>query len=468
MIVLAQQLFSKLSWRIKRSAKPFYRGKQKKFDLNNLEVTSQFYRTTKPGYERFEELNQRHQNLWVQEEEDLDDLNLNLIPDIEKEVGNLMEKYDERSKKSNKKRRGILDSLEGLEMRLEELKLANDREVQAQMMRERFMNGRLGAGNVLGQLVEKVNLERKEDIEALKKIKREQKKLEEEERKDNQVIERMQKRQNSLQERIQNNPDLNEREKEKLLLEMAENEKEMQQILMDDRERQEADFRRLLKQRAERKKKNRQEAKQLIQKLEAVEESKDPQAAQTQKKLQDQIVEHLDKDQIDKVNEEIEKEKMENLQEIEEKISEKKRELQNNYDAEKGRTKGKEMLSELEKDFEDKNKVLNEERDKQRLEMMKQLEARKRKKLFDELKQKALDEVDAGEEEKNVGGDAIEAALMLIDDEEAKKKVEEKNEAESKELEEIEKAQKEEMEKLLEQQENELKAAEENLEENLN
>ena len=177
MIVLAQQLFSKLSWRIKRSAKPFYRGKQKKFDLNNLEVTSQFYRTTKPGYERFEELNQRHQNLWVQEEEDLDDLNLNLIPDIEKEVGNLMEKYDERSKKSNKKRRGILDSLEGLEMRLEELKLANDREVQAQMMRERFMNGRLGAGNVLGQLVEKVNLERKEDIEALKKIKREQKKL---------------------------------------------------------------------------------------------------------------------------------------------------------------------------------------------------------------------------------------------------------------------------------------------------
>ena len=249
---------------------------------------------------------------------------------------------------------------------------------------------------------------------------------------------------------------------------MAENEKEMQQILMDDRERQEADFRRLLKQRAERKKKNRQEAKQLIQKLEAVEESKDPQAAQTQKKLQDQIVEHLDKDQIDKVNEEIEKEKMENLQEIEEKISEKKRELQNNYDAEKGRTKGKEMLSELEKDFEDKNKVLNEERDKQRLEMMKQLEARKRKKLFDELKQKALDEVDAGEEEKNVGGDAIEAALMLIGDEEAKKKVEEKNEAESKELEEIEKAQKEEMEKLLEQQENELKAAEENLEENLN
>ena len=75
---------------------------------------------------------------------------MNLIPDIEKEVGNLMEKYDERSKKSNKKRRGILDSLEGLEMRLEELKLANDREVQAQMMRERFMNGRLGAGNVLG------------------------------------------------------------------------------------------------------------------------------------------------------------------------------------------------------------------------------------------------------------------------------------------------------------------------------
>ena len=48
--------------------------------------------------------------------------------------------------------------------------------------------------------------------------------------------------------------------------------------------------------------------------------------------------------------------------------------------------------------------------------------------------------MDAGEEEKNVGGDAIEAALMLIDDEEAKKKVEEKNEAESKELEEIEKA----------------------------
>ena len=61
------------------------------------------------------------------------------------------------------------------------------------------MNGRLGAGNVLGQLVEKVSLDRKEDIEALKKIKKEQKKLEEEERKDNQVIERMQKRQNSLE-----------------------------------------------------------------------------------------------------------------------------------------------------------------------------------------------------------------------------------------------------------------------------
>ena len=42
-----------------------------------------------------------------------------------------MDKYDERSKKSNKKRRGILDALEGLENRLEELKLANDREVQA-------------------------------------------------------------------------------------------------------------------------------------------------------------------------------------------------------------------------------------------------------------------------------------------------------------------------------------------------
>ena len=82
---------------------------------------------------------------------------------------------------------------------MEELKLANDREVQAQLMRERFMNGRLGAGNVLGQLVEKVSLDRKEDIEALKKIKKEQKKLEEEERKDNQVIERMQKRQNSLE-----------------------------------------------------------------------------------------------------------------------------------------------------------------------------------------------------------------------------------------------------------------------------
>ena len=61
------------------------------------------------------------------------------------------------------------------------------------------MNGRLGAGNVLGQLVEKVSLDRKEDIEALKKIKKEQKKLEEEERKDNQVIERMEKRQNSLE-----------------------------------------------------------------------------------------------------------------------------------------------------------------------------------------------------------------------------------------------------------------------------
>ena len=61
-----------------------------------------------------------------------------------------MEKYDERSKKSNKKRKGILEALEGLENRLEELKLANDREVQAQIMRERFMNGRRGAGNVLG------------------------------------------------------------------------------------------------------------------------------------------------------------------------------------------------------------------------------------------------------------------------------------------------------------------------------
>lgn len=108
------------------------------------------------------------------------------------------------------------------------------------------------------------------------------------------------------------------------------------------------------------------------------------------------------------MNEEIEKEKIENLKEIEEEIGEKRRALQNNYDADKAKTKGKEMLSELERDFDAKNKVLNEERDKQRLEMMKQLEARKRKKLFDELKQKALDEVDAGgEEEKSQARDAI-------------------------------------------------------------
>lgn len=65
MIVIAQQLFSKLSWRIKRSAKPYFRGKQKKFDLNSLEVTNHFYLTTKPGYERYEELENRHKNLWA-------------------------------------------------------------------------------------------------------------------------------------------------------------------------------------------------------------------------------------------------------------------------------------------------------------------------------------------------------------------------------------------------------------------
>ncbi len=170
--------------------------------MSRLEVTRHFYLNNKPGYERFLEDEERERKLWDQEEEDLDDLNLRLIPDIEKEVGNLLEKYDERSRKTNKKRKGIMDSLEALEQRLEELKLANDREVQAQLMREKFQRGRLDAGNVLVGLVEKVNLERKEDIESLKKIKKEQKRLEEQGRKDNEVLDEMQRRQNSLQEKI--------------------------------------------------------------------------------------------------------------------------------------------------------------------------------------------------------------------------------------------------------------------------
>ena len=65
MIVIAQQLFSKLSWRIKRSANPYFRTRQKKFDLSSLEVTSHFYRNTRPGYERLQELEQKDRNIWA-------------------------------------------------------------------------------------------------------------------------------------------------------------------------------------------------------------------------------------------------------------------------------------------------------------------------------------------------------------------------------------------------------------------
>ena len=45
------------------------------------------------------------------------------------------------------------------------------------------------------------------------------------------------------------------------------------------------------------------------------------------------------------MNQEIEKEKIENLKDIEEEISEKRRQLQNDFNADKAKAAGKEMVS---------------------------------------------------------------------------------------------------------------------------
>ena len=106
-------------------------------------------------------------------------------------------------------------------------------------MRDKLNGGKGGdIGDLIGQTIEKPELERKEDLDTLRNLKKQLKKNEEDEKKENEVIQDLEKKQKSLFLDIEGNEDLNEREKQRLLLEMEENQKELASILAVDKERQ--------------------------------------------------------------------------------------------------------------------------------------------------------------------------------------------------------------------------------------
>ena len=61
--------------------------------------------------------------MWNQEFDDMDDINLEIIPEIQDEVAKLMAEFDRKTKINNKQKKGIQRALDGLENQLYLLKL---------------------------------------------------------------------------------------------------------------------------------------------------------------------------------------------------------------------------------------------------------------------------------------------------------------------------------------------------------
>ena len=394
----------------------------------------------------------------------MEDVNVDVLPELERKVRRVMRKMEKAQERKRNKRQELVEQLAALEERLSELRLMNERLIQEEMAR------RAEGGGVPVLVLEKPALERREDNEELSRLKREQEQREEQQRKEVlEMITGLKKRREELNQGIVDHKDLDELDRNKLLLEMEQQHKRIQDELLSEKEKQEVEFRRLLRARAEQQKARKGKLKQLAEKI----EKSETQGVDGLRDLTREAVENLDAGVVSEIARQIEKEKEKEMEQIEQRARDKLEAAKRDLSAGAAGAAGQ-LVGQHEGALDDMQKKIKEERNVQRIQLMKKLEARKRKLYFAAVKEKALEEAEQEQSVNGLLGELLgEVALTEIKQKAAadRSEIEEQKQAHRKELKDMLKKQREKEKKqdalMEEKMEEEMEKEEERQEEQL-
>lgn len=188
------------------------------------------------------------------------------------------------------------------------------------------------------------------------------------------MIAGLKKRRDDLNQGIIEDKELGDLERYKLLLEMEQQQNRIQDELMSEKEKQEVEFRRLLRVKTDQLKAKKGKLKLLAEKI----EKNENQGVEGLRDLTREAVENLDAGVISEIARQIEKQKEKEIESIEERVRVKLEESRAHL--------ASEIVEQHEGSLEEIQKKIKEERNLQKIQLMKQLEARKRKLYFAAVK----------------------------------------------------------------------------------
>ena len=219
LIIGACKNFTSQPWSVKATSKGGYRQRQREYaGYEALELRREFYEEMAGVWQerqRAETAMAETENvLWQQEESEMEEVNMDVLPDLERKVRRVMRKMEKAQDKKQRRREELVEQLAGLEERLAELRLMNERLISEEMARK---------DGVALLALDKPALERKQDNEELSRLKREQEQREEQQRREVQeMVTGLKKKREDLSHAISEHSGLDELQRNKLLLELEQ------------------------------------------------------------------------------------------------------------------------------------------------------------------------------------------------------------------------------------------------------